>query len=61
MKKETYLEQRNALVTEAEDLINKGNFEDSTVKQNEIKALDTKFESVTRELANLNSLKNKEQ
>ncbi|MFJ3389550.1 phage major capsid protein [Lysinibacillus sp. NPDC086135] len=57
MKKETYLEQRNVLVTEAEDLINKGKFEDSTAKQNEIKALDAKFENVTRELANLNSLK----
>lgn len=52
-----YLEQRNVLVTEAEELINKGKFEDSTAKQNEIKALDIKFENVTKELANLNALK----
>lgn len=57
MNKEQYLEQRNALVTEAEGLINEGKFEESKAKQEEVKALDNKFETVTKELANLAALK----
>lgn len=57
MDKEQYLEQRNALVAQAEGLINEGKFEDSAAKQEEIKALDNKFETVTKELANLAALK----
>jgi len=60
MKLEEYKEMRNALVTEAEGLINEGKFEESTAKQAEIVALDNKFDTAQKELANLNALKEQE-
>jgi len=60
MKLEEYKEMRNTLVTEAEGLINEGKFEESTAKQAEIVALDNKFDTAQKELANLNALKEQE-
>lgn len=57
MKKEEYLEMRNGLYTEAENLINQGNIEEGTAKMEEIKQLDNKFESEAKAMANLNALK----
>lgn len=60
MNKEQYTEQRNALLAEAEGFVNEGNFEASTTKQEEIKALDVQFENIVKEMANLNALKEQE-
>lgn len=60
MNKDKYLELRNELLASAEELVNAGDFEASTAKQEEIKELDNKFESITREMANLNALKEQE-
>lgn len=60
MKLEEYKETRNTLVAEAEGLINEGKFEESTAKQAEIVALDNKFDTAQKELANLNALKEQE-
>lgn len=57
MNKKQYNEQRNALLAEAEGLIAEGKFEEATAKQETIKELDNKFESITKEMANLNALK----
>lgn len=57
MKYNEYLEQRNALMTEVENLINEGKIEDSNAKMEEVKALDNKFEEIKLANANLNALK----
>lgn len=54
---ENYTEQRNALVTESEELINVGSLEEAQAKMKEIETLDEKFEEVKLNLANLNALK----
>lgn len=57
MKYNEYLEQRNALMTEVENLINEGKIEDSNAKMEEVKALDNKWEEIKLANANLNALK----
>lgn len=57
MNKEQYLELRNGLYTEAENLINDGKLEEGQAKMNEITDLDNRFENEAKALANLNALK----
>lgn len=57
MNKEKYLELRNGLYTEAENLINEGKLEDGKAKMQEITELDNKFENEATQLANLAALK----
>ncbi|WP_027098848.1 phage major capsid protein [Clostridium paraputrificum] len=57
MNKEKYLELRNGLYTEAENLINEGKLEEGKAKMKEISDLDNKFEKEATELANLAALK----
>ena len=55
---ENYTEQRNALVTQSEELLNEDSLEVAQAKMKEIEVLDAKFEEVKLNLANLNALKN---
>jgi HK97 family phage major capsid protein len=57
MKKDQYLEMRNSLMEEAENLINEKKFEDSEAKMQEIKDLDNSWEDAKKAQANLNALK----
>lgn len=57
MKKEKYLELRNGLYTEAENLINEGKIEEGQAKMQEITDLDNKFEKEAKAMANLAALK----
>lgn len=57
MKYNEYLEQRNALMAEVENLINEGKIEDSNTKMEEVKVLDNKWEEIKLANANLNALK----
>lgn len=57
MNKEQYLELRNGLYTEAENLINEGKIEEGQAKMNEITDLDNRFENEAKAFANLNALK----
>jgi HK97 family phage major capsid protein len=59
MKKEQYLEQRKALLDEAEALINEGKVEESTAKMKEVETLDNKWEETKLANANMNALKDK--
>ena len=56
MEKEKYLEMRNGLYNEAENLINEGKIDEGNAKMQEIKDLDTKFENEATAMANLNAL-----
>ena len=60
MTKEQFLEQRKALMAEAEELITEGKLEDSEAKMNEVKELDNKWEEIKVANANLNALKEKD-
>ncbi|MGL5085317.1 MAG: phage major capsid protein [Clostridium sp.] len=57
MNKQEYLDLRNGLYTEAENLINSGDVESGTQKMDDIKNLDTRFENEATAQANLNALK----
>ncbi len=57
MNKQEYLDLRNGLYTEAENLINEGKIEEGQSKMNEITNLDNKFESESTAIANLATLK----
>lgn len=57
MNKQEYLDLRNGLYTEAENLINEGKLEEGQSKIQEITNLDNKFENEAKALANLNALK----
>lgn len=57
MNKEKYLEQRNALLKEIENLIEEGKTEDADAKMKEVEALDEKWENVKKANANLTALK----
>lgn len=57
MLKEKYLEQRNALLKEIENLIAEGKTEDADAKMKEVEALDEKWENVKKATANLTALK----
>ena len=57
MNKEKYIEQRNALLKEIENLIEEGKTEDADAKMKEVEALDEKWENVKKATANLTALK----
>ena len=57
MNKEKYLEQRNALLKEIENLIEEGKIEDADAKMKEVEALDEKWENTKKATANLTALK----
>lgn len=57
MEKAKYLELRNGLYTEAENLINEGKLEDGQAKIKEITDLDNKYETEATAMANLAALK----
>ncbi len=59
MNKQEYMELRNGLYSEAENLINAGSIEDAKSKMKEIEDLDKRFENEAISLANLNALKDK--
>ena len=56
MTRETYLDKRNALINEAQSLIDKGDMKGYTAKENEIRKLDEDFEAQSIAQANLNAL-----
>jgi HK97 family phage major capsid protein len=60
MNKQQYLEQRNALLAEAETLVNEAKFDESAQKRDEVTALDETFEKASKELANLNALRDEQ-
>lgn len=62
MNKEQYLKQREEMVNALEGLVAAGNLSDADfqAKEKEIKDLDVQFENATRQMANLNSLKEPE-
>lgn len=51
-----YMEQREALLNESQALIDAGKLEEANAKQEEIKALDAKYESITKANANHTAL-----
>lgn len=57
MNKKKYLEMRNALVNEAEQLLQNGDVEGFEAKEAEVKTLDEKFENISKAQANLSALK----
>lgn len=57
MEKQKYLDMRNGLYNEAEQLINEGKLEEGQAKMQEITDLDNKFENEAKAMANLNALK----
>ena len=61
MNKEKYNEQRQGLMTEAEELIAENKFEESEAKMNEVKELDNKWEEAKKAQANLAALKGNEE
>ena len=60
LTKEVYIEKRNNLLAEAEEMLNNDDVEGYEAKENEIKELDEKFEKVAKAQANMNALKDKE-
>lgn len=61
MKLEQYLEQRNTMLKEAEDLIAEGKLKESQAKMEEVERLDAKWEEIKVVNANLEALKDKEE
>ena len=61
MKLEQYLEQRNTMLKEAEDLIAEGKLEESQAKMEEVERLDAKWEEIKVVNANLEALKDKDE
>ncbi len=59
MTKEKYLQNRKALMEEAQNLINEGKLEDANAKMKDIEALDRQFEDAAKAQANINALKDK--
>ena len=57
MERGEYLQLRNGLYSEAEQLINEGKIEEGEVKMKEITDLDNRFDNEAKALANLNALK----
>lgn len=57
MNKEKYLELRNGLMAEIENLIAEGKIEESNAKMKEVEELDNKWEEIKLANANLNALK----
>ena len=56
MNKKQYQENRNALMNEAQKLINEGKIEEANAKMDEIKALDEKWNNICEAQANMNAL-----
>ena len=56
MTKEKYLKDRQALITEAETLVNEGKIEESKKKRAEIEKLDADYEAAATEVANIRAL-----
>jgi HK97 family phage major capsid protein len=59
LTKEVYIEKRNNLLVEAEEMLNNDDVEGYEAKEKEIKALDEKFEKVAKAQANISALKDK--
>lgn len=57
MNREKYLEMRNALINDAESLLNEGKVEESEVKMGEVRALDEKWEKIASANANIAALR----
>lgn len=57
MTKDAYLKNREALMNEAQTLIDAGKVDEASKKRVEIESLDSKFEAEATETANLNALK----
>lgn len=53
-----YMELRNEMIEEANNLLNEGNIEASNAKQEEIKQLDNDWDEYAKAQANLNALNN---
>lgn len=53
-----YMELRNEMIEEANNLLNEGNIEASNAKQEEIKQLDNDWDEFAKAQANLNALNN---
>jgi len=56
MNKKEYLEKRQSLINEAENLINNGKIEEANAKMEEVKQLDNQWEEIAKAQANLNAL-----
>lgn len=56
MNKKQYQENRNALMNEAQKLINEGKIEEANAKMDEVKALDEKWKNICEAQANMNAL-----
>lgn len=56
MKKKEYEAKRNALLNEAQELINAGKAEEAQAKMNEVKELDDKWDIITQAAADLAAL-----
>ena len=57
MNKEQYLEKRNELMTQAQNLINEGKIDEANKTMDSVKELDAKFEDIAKATANMNALK----
>lgn len=57
MTREAYLKNREALMNEAQALIDAGKIDEASKKRTEIEELDSDFEAAATEAANLNALK----
>lgn len=56
MNKKQYQENRNALMNEAQKLIDEGKIEEANAKMDEVKALDEKWNNICEAQANMNAL-----
>lgn len=56
MDKKEYLEKRQGLINESENLINNGKIEEANAKMEEVKQLDNQWEEIAKAQANLNAL-----
>lgn len=56
MTYEKYMEMRNALMDEAQNLINEGKLEEAKAKQDEVTALDNQYTAIATATANLSAL-----
>lgn len=58
MKKEEFLNKRNSLLTDAQNLLNDGKAEESNAKMAEVEVLDKAYDEEIKAQANLNRLQN---
>jgi len=57
MNREKYLEERKALLVEAESFLNESKLDEYNAKEVEVKELDEKYEALSKATANMNALK----